>query len=390
MSLRSTSFSPPLELILDSVRNPKSVKKRPYFPNNFDEITALKLARFHRLLPWLWRFVKRHSIGSTYFHDQIAALMRKEKISAQLRDIELSMISQQFIDKDIAHIVFKGASIEKLFYRDFLQDRHSDDIDLLIHATDLSDAYKVLVSKGYRCRKSSNLDKLSLFLTKHQNLYRWRDVGFEKKRATREKIDLHWRIADSFTLPVNTSELLEKHSVMRIGDNRVPCMPFNELFVYVCVHGYLDYFFRLRYLLDIHCAMQQSMYNDSEIVDLATKWGVLDIVNNSIATCRHFFDKKDVVENNYSNYVMTRYEKFGGFPMRSHPNRGKWSAKDKRRYLRNQIRFRSDKSFWYSPILARCKYNDNMVESLPKGVSPYIWYPFALFKRALKVDYQDT
>jgi len=376
------SLSISLEFLIQAIRLRVEGHTSTTLFEKFDEQGVLELAKYHNVLPWLWLYIDEFSAGSAEFRKHVADALRKDSLKNQLQTRELALLSRELSDHDIDHLVLKGLSVEQLFYKGFVDTRYSDDIDLLVLPSELSIANEVVLANDYGLRKQQDIDKLTSFLRITPSLYRWRDIGYEKTRNSKVKIDMHWRIADGFTLPVSTQSLLGRNSTVRVGDINIPCLPFTHLFVYVCVHGYTDYFFRLRYLVDIYCAMQQPKFNLSEVNELAKKWGVSRSVECSIATVNHFF-QDGTQRNAYSNLVVKRYSDSNGFPRRSHPSRQHWTSQDRRRYLLHQIGHRSDNSSWYEPLLARCKYNESMVDEWPERISPWLWYPAAVIRRLL-------
>ncbi|MBL4672820.1 MAG: nucleotidyltransferase family protein, partial [Arenicella sp.] len=204
-----------------------------------------------------------------------------------------------------------------------------------------------------------------------------------KDLPPKQQLDLHWQIADLFTFPVDAEQLIEQQKLICVQGESLAALPFVMLFVYVCVHGHTDYFFRLRYLVDVYAAMHQSEFNKVEVLEIAKNLGVEQKVIDSIATAKLFFDGEQT-RNEYAVFVLKRFVDSNGFPERSHPNHKQWTRLDRRQYLLKQIEYRSANSRWYEPIVARCKYNESMIDSWPEHIPPWIWYPVALVKRLLK------
>ena len=390
-------FSPEMRLLLTAVvwrvESKVDVKSPPINSDAFDEDILFRLARKHNLLPWLWHYTNHFSLGSAEFRKSTAKALRQDEIASHLQTMEVILISSALTESKVPHLVFKGVSVKSLFYRDFVSTRYSDDIDILIAPADLSLASGVLEQHHYQLRDQCDIVKVKVFVERHSAWYRWRDLGFQKSKQGKEKIDLHWRIADEFTFPASVEYLLAKGQTLLLDGQNVPCLPFSLLFVYVCVHGYIDYFFRLRYLVDIYTAMQQPEFDLNEIRDIAISFGVVDKVDASIATAKAFFPQGEVVGrlevaasqcHPFTQLVHRRYIESNGLPMRSHPHKALWTVKDKIRHLNNQIKFRSTKTSWFAPLKARCKYNEEMVSSWPEHISPWMWYPVALLKRLLK------
>lgn len=388
-----TQFSVELQLLIDAVSWTINKSDKPVNFGRFDEAVLFQLAMRHNLLPWLLPYAKTFEIGSKDFIKDIVSYLLKAGIKHQLQTLELVKLSSLLNQQGIEHTVLKGATIEKQFYKGFVDSRYSDDIDILISSHDLNRVNDLLLFANYRQRKPRNLTTLALFLKQHETWFRWRDIGFKKQSMGKECVDLHWRIADDFTIPVKTKELFKQLQTIDVNGEQVFSLSFAALFVHVCVHGYIDYFFRLRYLVDVYAAMQQAEFDLSEITKVAEEWGVRDKVFASMAAAEGFFstnieEPQDRMstkgEHPYYSQVRDRYINAGGLPKRNHPNNAKWTLHDKRHYLISQIKFRSKKSGFFAPIIARCKYNHEMVAQWPVGVTALSWYPLALIKRFLK------
>ncbi len=380
---------PEIQILLNSVRWRIDQHSASYVAVSFDESVLFDLAARHDLLPWLLPYAKTFSIGSEAFIERVVLYLLKAGIKHQLQTIELLKLSSLLNKNGVTHAIIKGVTIEKLFYKGFVESRYSDDIDILIEPCSLKLACEAFIGAGYQQREPYDMDKLAGFIEKYEHWFRWRDVGFRKKTMGMEYIDLHWRIADSFTIPVKTRALLDNLQPVSVNGEQVASLPFTVLFVYVCVHGYLDYFFRLRYLVDVYTAMQQQEFDLIDVLKIAEEWGVKDKVLVSIETAERFFSVSHSERingqfdagQNYSEFVYQRFVKANGLPKRSHPNHSKWTAKDKRIHLQNQIKFRSDRSWILAPLIARCKYNHEMVADWRSKRSALIWFPVAWFKR---------
>lgn len=386
-----SQMSPEIQILLDSVRWRIDHCSVPFEIISFDESVLFTLAARHNLLPWFLPYAKAFSIGSEALIERVVAHLLVAGMRHQLQTLELLKLSSLLNEKGVQHAILKGVTIEKQFYKGFVDSRYSDDIDILIEPRSVRLVSETFMAAGYQQREPRDIGKFASFIERYEHWFRWRDIGFRKKTMGMEHIDLHWRIADSFTIPVKTRVLLAKVESVSVNGEQVASLPFTLLFIYVCVHGYLDYFFRLRYLVDVYTAMQQPEFDLKEVLEAAEKWGVKDKVLESIATAERFFSvPRDAqisgqtdAEQRYSELVYQRFVKANGFPKRSHPNHGEWTAKDKWRHLRNQIKFRSDRSWVLAPLLARCKYNDEMVAGWSPKRSALIWFPVAWFKRLL-------
>ncbi len=100
---------------------------------------------------------KDSEIGKKFQKSQVVALLRNEKMKA-----ELSSIKKVFEEDGIEHIPLKGAVIRELYPSDWM--RTSCDIDVLVKEDELERAVKVLESKlEYEVRGVRDFHDISLF-----------------------------------------------------------------------------------------------------------------------------------------------------------------------------------------------------------------------------------
>lgn len=352
---------------------------------DLNETSVLRFAQWHNLLPWVSLYADRFALGSHEFRTHLAKLSSLDSAVDKLRTREAIRVSGVLNDHQIPYVFFKGVTITAQFYQGLVNSRYSDDIDLLIKPDDLPHAYQLISNLGYKRTDDTGDDaaKLARFVQRYPSLYRWRDMSLCKDKPPTQHLDLHWRIADRFTFPIETEQLIEQRSSICVQGETLSALPFAMLFVYVCVHGHTDYFFRLRYLVDVYAAMHQIEFKEAEVLEVAKTLGVKQKVIDSIATAKLFFDGEQT-RNEYALFVLKRFVDSNGFPARGHPNQSQWTSLDRRQYLLKQIKYRSANSRWYEPLLARCKYNESMIQSWPEHISPRVWYPVALVKRLLK------
>ena len=64
-------------------------------------------------------------------------------------------------------------------------------------------------------------------------------------------IDLHWRLFRNSFLPANAGLAEVGEDWVDLGSERIPTLPAPRLLLYLCVHGALDGWLRLKWLADI-------------------------------------------------------------------------------------------------------------------------------------------
>jgi len=301
----------------------------------------IKLARFHGVLPWLCESLALFS--STQLRGcstQVEAILNQYKIFRFQSANQISQsehICQLLNQAHITHLSFKGIAVLKQFYHGFVSSRLADDLDLLVDANDLPNIVELLIENGYQSPEQVKINRVAHFLSQHTQHYRWRDLSFINNKKPIHRIDLHWSIA--------------------VDDQKqLYTLPFITHFVYMCVHGHADYFFRLKNLIDLYAGMQQNCFDLQKIHHCAKHYGVEQHVAESIELAKLLFDNQATHQpSNFSRVTINRYTDNMGWSTRAHPNKATWSRQDKWQHLKRQIQQRSKKAYWFAPIVARSK-----------------------------------
>lgn len=344
----------------------------------------LELAHFHGTLPWLQETLKRLnkadlSDKALGYIETIATqykiLQFQNTIQCQQSEHVCNLLSQA----QIKHLSFKGITVLKQFYQPYASCRLADDLDLLVAPKDLTKAVEVLLDNNYLAREDVAIKRVANFVSHHAQHYRWRDLGLITKNKPTHKIDLHWALADQFSLPTNTEFLLENR-VIYDKEKKLYTLPFTLHFVYICIHGHSDYFFRLRNLIDLYTAMKNSNFDRTKVLSCAQEHGVKQPVLESIELAELLFDSKLITTPaQYNQCTLNRYTNNMGWTKRAHPNTSQWTRTDKWQHLKRQIQQRSKNVSSFAPIIARSKLDLNDAEEW-RGES----IPFYRFKRTLK------
>lgn len=176
----------------------------------------------------------------------------------------LKQLQQAFQQKKILCFSLKGTLLAEKLLGD-IGLRHSNDIDLLVYREQLSEAREVLENMGYICsdkevygsKDDQHLQKLSYHSLYHHN-------------QSHTILELHWRptaTPDIMVLPWsiwNNIELSRKASCQLLPDN--------ELFIYLCLHGSLHLWSRIKWLADIEQMMLQKQWDWQQLLDKAYEY----------------------------------------------------------------------------------------------------------------------
>ena len=172
----------------------------------------IELAKLHGILPWLSECLKR--IDTTKCAELAAKfqlVFEQSRITHFQSEYQTKMAVRTCAELEqhqVPHLAFKGVAVLNQFYSGFVSSRVSDDLDILVSEGAVTRAVEVLTELGYVPRKVNNVIAIAKFVETSADLCRWRDIAFHRLDDIRHKVDLHWRIADSFTYPAATQDLL--------------------------------------------------------------------------------------------------------------------------------------------------------------------------------------
>jgi hypothetical protein len=175
-----------------------------------------------------------------------AATLLRENLMIANESLRLQRL---FEDADIPVLFIKGASLAVMAFGN-LGLRSAQDIDLLIPREALAAATSLLTHSGYRqSNPPPDIGDAQLRLL----IPLRKDFGFVH-RATGLPVELHWRL---FLNPHAMSEasVAASRVVPLTGTKGLRTLGEEDLFAYLCMHGALHWWNRLKWLADINALM---------------------------------------------------------------------------------------------------------------------------------------
>jgi hypothetical protein len=245
-------YSPEFELVLACLRWPQEavdgdrVRSLAQQPIHWPHL--LEIVDHHKVAPLFSRNLDRFAPG--YMPDeQAAALHARVVANARIclqRTGHLIALHRLLREQQIDLRIFKGIPLAMAAFHDPTL-RDAGDIDLLVAEKDIFKAGEILQSQGYvRFEPQARLTprRLRSYLA-HQ-----KDFSYEQP-ADGMVIDLHWRLFRNSLLPANARIEEVGEDWIHFGSERIPTLPPLRLLLYLCVHGALDGWLRLKWLTDI-------------------------------------------------------------------------------------------------------------------------------------------
>jgi hypothetical protein len=245
-------YSPEFDLVLACLRWPQEtvdgdrIRSLAQQPIRWPHL--LEIVDHHKVVPLFSRNLETFAPG--YIPDEQATVLRANSVAnahnCLRRTAELVALHRLFREQEIDLRIFKGIPLAIAAFQDPTL-RDAGDIDLLVAEKDIFKAGEILQNQGYvRFEPQARLTPRQL----RSYLAHQKDFSYEHL-ATGMVIDLHWRLFRNSFLPANARIEEVGEDWIILGSERLPTLPAPRLLLYLCVHGALDGWLRLKWLADI-------------------------------------------------------------------------------------------------------------------------------------------
>ena len=150
----------------------------------------------------------------------------------------------------IPSVPFKGPTLAQRVYKSIAL-RQFLDLDILVLPRHFERAVKVLLESGYEALPNSDLTTREIL-----RINRRKDVSLVHPTSN-VRIELHWKLSGSyFSMPLQLSHLWSRMDKTQLGGMPISTLPFDDLFVYLCVHAARHGFERLEWVCDLNELIQ--------------------------------------------------------------------------------------------------------------------------------------
>lgn len=213
---------------------------------------------WNRFLAW----VRRNHIAPLVYHNfrQTRCSLAPEAVVAQLQAEaahntrrvliqinEAARLTRLLADAGIESLIVKGPVLSLLAFGD-LSLRQSHDIDLMLDPARVVEADRLIIQAGYR----RVMPKVELSQPLFDMYRRWRGQLAYYLDSFDVILEIHWRLtSNSLLFPLDAAALRSDAQQVRIASTTFTTFSYEALFLYLCVHGSVHSWFRLKWVADI-------------------------------------------------------------------------------------------------------------------------------------------
>jgi hypothetical protein len=334
----------------------------------------LEMVELHRLTPIIF-----HNL-TEYAKDVVpsAILLRLEKETAAkglaaLQNLsEILRLQKLFLEAAIDLRILKGIPLAIVAYGN-PGLRESGDIDLLIKERDISAAHDLMLREGYV------LEEPNSELTPRRFSYyvaHWKDFVYHHP-TTGHSVELHWRLTRNRAMPGALPANPQSSSWINAGAARIHCLNFDDLFLYLCVHGALDGWMRLKSLADIVTICRDMPASELErLLALANRTGVLPEVSAALLLANEVFGVNIVSPGRLpaSHATARRILKFSWFAISSNDYQLRREEITGQQWVRYELGLRTGLYYRWQ-VLQRVFFRTRVWSSINLPDSLFLLYP---------------
>jgi hypothetical protein len=317
-----------------------------------------------------------NDLSSTY-HQHVRGNMRATS--------KLLTVIEEFRASHISILPLKGPLLAFQAYGE-VSLRQFVDLDVLIRPDDLGASIEVLKRCGYSPVTSATwLQKTSW------NISDKKDIVFLSDDES-PPLELHWKLSGShFSLPIEQERLWARAATTVIGGRQIQTLSFNDLVVYLCLHGSRHGWERLGWISDINELIESNDEIDWEMLRKeADRLGCRNVLRFGLYLVSEFFGKQfairdwQQIKNDHTFRELADKIRANLFSEEG----SNWNIGDRYVYhlqlkerLVDKLRLHLHYMLWYLRIIFTPNRSDTSVVHLPRSMVSlyYVLRPTRLF-----------
>jgi hypothetical protein len=253
--LEFTEFSPELTLAITCSRWPfresveRDVRTLAAMPIDWGQF--LDWVHRHRIAPLVYHNLRQMNCSSV--PEAVVVRLREETVRNTRRVLlqiaEAARITRLLTGAGIRSMTIKGPVLSILAFGE-PSLRENKDIDLVIDPERVVEADRLITQAGYR----RIIPDVGFPPPRYQLYRRWRGQSTYHLDTLDVILELHWRLtSNSLLMPLDCTHSQQ----VRVANTSFATLTDDHLFLYLCVHGSVHMWFRLKWLADIAALMQR-------------------------------------------------------------------------------------------------------------------------------------
>lgn len=266
-------FSPSREFLLVAAccawppSEPRNNRIREAAAGSIDWNRFRHLAERHRVIGLMHNGITRTQIVLPV---QIAQDIAAQAVERAQHDLALAAeavrLNRQITAAGVPALFVKGSTLGVLAYGR-LGLRESKDIDVLVPETDIPIATGILENADYR--RSEPPQGIGEAQMRMWKILR-KDYLYVHREHSHE-VELHWRLFDNPLMTNDRFGTSPGRTVPVGGANELPTLGNDDLFAYLCLHGALHGWMRLKWLADIAALVSPMPESEIERIHAAAE-----------------------------------------------------------------------------------------------------------------------
>jgi hypothetical protein len=234
----------------------------------------------HRLIPLLYTTLQE--LRPADVSASLAADFRDSARKSLLLTAELIRVLDLLQSEGIEALPFKGPALAIAAF-DNLALRSFDDLDILVHRSDVWRARDVLLRAEYDETVELSSAREEDLLNSYDELVLRGSKGFPL-------LELHWSfLAPHYSVPLNPDVFWNRAGSISVGSRSIPSLNAEDLTVFLCLHGAKHCWSRLSLLSDIGWLISRHEIDWKTVLSTARELRVLRIVLVAIALVNRIF-----------------------------------------------------------------------------------------------------
>ncbi len=253
------SYAPEFALLLACIRWPfTSVERenlRALATPDLDWPRFLRMAQSHEVMPLAYRNLRAANspnVPATVMNELRTRAAFNMVSNAQWQKSLVSLLDRLEKAGLRTPRLLKGIPLAIEAFGDAAL-RITNDIDLLVSPEEVAQVDALLIASGYqRTAPAAKLTPRRFAAC----LASWKDFSYVHPRDS-ITVEVHWRLHLNPAMP--TFDLADAGATAwtTLGDRQVAILPPDELFLYLCTHGALDGWYKLKWLADVAAIARQ-------------------------------------------------------------------------------------------------------------------------------------